>query len=102
MHSTQYGFRPVRGTSDALMIVRRMIDAAFHEAVVVECRGIWMTDPPQNIKMGCTSNGAIIQMIELPATVQSPPSRIQKKIKSNMNIRTCLRHVKTAKNNARI
>ena len=29
MHSTQYGFRPGRGTNDALMIMRRMIDAAF-------------------------------------------------------------------------
>ena len=28
MHATQYGFRPKRGTSDALMVVRRMIDAA--------------------------------------------------------------------------
>ena len=28
MHSSQYGFRPRRGTSDALMLVRRMVDAA--------------------------------------------------------------------------
>ena len=28
MHTSQYGFRPKRGTSEALMIVRRMIDAA--------------------------------------------------------------------------
>ena len=26
MHETQYGFRPKRGTRDALMIIRRMID----------------------------------------------------------------------------
>ena len=29
MHSSQYGFRPRRGTADALMVIRRMIDATF-------------------------------------------------------------------------
>ena len=28
MHASQFGFCPRRGTSDALMVVRRMIDAA--------------------------------------------------------------------------
>ena len=31
MRGSQFGFRPKRGTSDALMLIRRMIDAAYSD-----------------------------------------------------------------------